>query len=296
VLYTDRNRRDGYDVSSSYVKCNNCDFVYLDPIVDFKYFSGWDEVYTPELSSDRSQLLNYVTKIMSLWNRAFDRTSKLHSLPSISAKENGRRRRILDVGCNDGARLASFAKRGWQIWGVDMSKRSIDIATERFTDGCFSCGDFLELELPNDYFDVIRSDAVWEHVEDPLAFIKKAHGLLRPGGQLFLYVPNYASLLQKFCGKYNINSWVPFHINYFTRTTARKALELGGFPDCRIMTNTYPGYFPLTAKQYLYRNRGSFDVQNLGWLVLLFLICSPLHLLPDTLGWGEELVIHGGKQ
>lgn len=295
LIYTDRNRRDGLDVTSSYVKCNDCEFVYLDPIADFSKFKDWDQIYTPDLSLSQSLLLKYFTQIMSLWNRFFDRTPKLHSLPRLPGEENGRKRRILDVGCNDGSRLMSFEKSGWQTWGIDMSKRSIDIANNRIPAGHFYCGDFLQLELPDTYFDVIRSDAVWEHVEDPVGFVRKCHSLLRPGGQLFLYVPNYESLLQRICGKYNINSWIPFHINFFTPSTAKKALELGGFSEYKIITNSHTSYFPLTLKQFLCRKEKAFDVQNLGWSVVIFLICSPGHLLTDAFGCGEELVVTGVK-
>lgn len=46
------------------------------------------------------------------------------------------------------------------------------------------------LPLPDQAFDVIVSDFVFEHVEDPAGFLGEALRVLRPGGSLFFRTPN----------------------------------------------------------------------------------------------------------
>lgn len=295
LLYWDRNRRDSLDISSSYLLCS-CGFVYLDPIPDFAALTLWDRIYDPtHPSSRRAAALRAWQWLMRALDFLFDRTVRLHSLPDGPGLIGDRRREIIDVGCNAGFRLASFARRGWEIWGVDMSAGSLAIAREHFPNGRFSHGDVCAVDLPEDHFDAIRADAVWEHVEDPIGFARKCFRLLRPGGVLMLYVPNYESLLQKVFGRFNINSWVPFHINFFTEETARRCLLSGGFSNCEMRTNSHTSYLPLTIKQWLNRNRPSFDAGDLGWLVTCNVFYSPVKLLLDKLGYGEELVITARK-
>jgi 2-polyprenyl-3-methyl-5-hydroxy-6-metoxy-1,4-benzoquinol methylase len=47
-------------------------------------------------------------------------------------------------------------------------------------------GDFLRTELPGDRFDFITMGEVLEHVNDALGFLKRARGLLRPDGAIFM--------------------------------------------------------------------------------------------------------------
>jgi SAM-dependent methyltransferase len=268
----------------------DCEFVYLDPIPDFARFDLWDQVYRVA-SPDTSLALRCWSYAMRGWNRIFDRTPSLHDLPSGDGRLASGRRTILDVGCANGARLLSFARRRWDVWGIDMSEESIAAARTRLPGGHLFHGDFLSFALPESSFDAIRGDAVWEHVEDPVAFVRKCHRLLRPGGQLILYVPNYRSGLQRLFGRYNVNSWVPFHINFFTNATARRALLMGGFSHCTIRTNSHSGYLPLTVRQFLNRHHSSFSTEDLGWLSTLYFVYSPAKLVLDALGLGEELII-----
>ena len=245
--------------------------------------------------SKTSLLLKALSLPMRKWNGLFDQTGKLHLLPDGPGVVDGRLRRILDVGCNTGSHLVSFADRGWEVWGVDLSEQALAKARTRIPHGCFIHADIQEANLPENQFDAVRADAVWEHLVDPVGFAEKCYRLLSPAGSLFLYVPNYKSLLQNLCGRYNINSWVPFLLNFFTPKSATEALKRAGFPRYYVSTNTHTSYFSLTLRQFLNRKKPLFDSQNLGWSVALFSVCSPLHRLMDVLGLGEELVIMAPK-
>jgi len=146
----------------------------------------------------------------ALWAR---RGSRLHAPPEGPGRAAGRRRRILDIGCNAGAQLASFHERGWELWGVDASETALARARERFPTGRFVQGLIEQADVPAGYFDAVRTSHVWEHLPDPVGLARWCRNVLRPGGDLLLYVPNHSSLLQRCAGRYSINSWIPFHVN-----------------------------------------------------------------------------------
>jgi SAM-dependent methyltransferase len=99
--------------------------------------------------------------------------------------------RILDVGCGKGAFLLAFlaTSPGWTGFGIDPSASAAALAraTGRIEviEGMLeSGGDF------GVHFDAIAIMHVLEHLVDPAAAIDRLFDLLRPGGSLFVEVPN----------------------------------------------------------------------------------------------------------
>lgn len=96
--------------------------------------------------------------------------------------------RVLDAGCGMGRWLHFAAERGAEIVGMDVSA-AIDVAAAR--DG--GRADFVQADLrfppfPPDCFDFVYSLGVLHHLEDPVVGIRALARLVRPGGELRLYV------------------------------------------------------------------------------------------------------------
>lgn len=135
---------------------------------------------------------------------------------------------VLDVGCSTGAFLHHL-KRGtgdsrddaegrYRTFGTDVSRAALQHAET--TGAAIIEGDFLSHEFRDQLFDAITFWAVMEHLAEPKAFLAKAESLLKPGGHLFILVPNLESLAVRLLGaKYRYI--MPDHVNYFTRRTLR---------------------------------------------------------------------------
>jgi 2-polyprenyl-3-methyl-5-hydroxy-6-metoxy-1,4-benzoquinol methylase len=102
--------------------------------------------------------------------------------------------RVLDVGCGSGTLLNAVCKTfGCAGLGIDVDKRRISVARGQASGAQFECGLFDSQKL-RAQFDVVISNAVIEHVVDPVKFLRDMSEVLRPNGQMFVLTPNAASL------------------------------------------------------------------------------------------------------
>ncbi len=96
--------------------------------------------------------------------------------------------RVLDAGCGMGRWLHFAREAGAEVVGMDVSP-AIDVAAEREGDGAdFVQGDLRWPPFPPGSFDLVYSLGVLHHLEEPLAGVRALAKLVRPGGELRLYV------------------------------------------------------------------------------------------------------------
>lgn len=95
---------------------------------------------------------------------------------------------VLDAACGDG-RLARV-RRGSTTIGFDFVHR-LAARAQRFTDGGpVGVGDVHAMPIRAASFDVVTCFEVLEHLDDPGQAVCEFARVLRPGGRLFLSVPN----------------------------------------------------------------------------------------------------------
>ena len=94
---------------------------------------------------------------------------------------------VLDVGCGPGRVLGFLAKRGIRCIGADRSRISLGLAVTRY--GCPGVvGDNLRLPFADEVVDVLISDGVIHHTDDPSEAFAENLRVLKPGGQMYLGV------------------------------------------------------------------------------------------------------------
>lgn len=101
--------------------------------------------------------------------------------------------RLLDVGVGTGLMLHLATQAGFEALGVEISPGAARRAQQEFGVEV-RVGDFesLALDAP---VDAITMADVLEHTHDPRRTLRHAVSLLRPGGVLFVAVPNHRSTL-----------------------------------------------------------------------------------------------------
>lgn len=156
---------------------------------------------------------------------AGDRAEVIHALPAGTHK-------LLDVGGGEG-NFAALAKRHLQceVHVVEMNPEAAALASSK-VDRIWE-GDFLSVRIDQRY-DCITLLDVLEHSADPAVMLRRAAGLLSPGGQIVASIPNVghwtviADLIE---GRWDylpagITCWT--HLRFFTLQTINETFHEAG--------------------------------------------------------------------
>jgi 2-polyprenyl-3-methyl-5-hydroxy-6-metoxy-1,4-benzoquinol methylase len=130
---------------------------------------------------------------------------------------------LLDVGCGIGRFLEAARERGWEIQGVDPSPWPAAYA-RRESGLPVECVSLEAAGFQDDAFDVVTLWSTVEHLADPLPVLLEARRVLRPGGALWVSVPNARSLGVLLHGERDHNLAKPEHLFHFTEATLRRFL------------------------------------------------------------------------
>ncbi|MCW7480712.1 class I SAM-dependent methyltransferase [Leptospira kanakyensis] len=106
---------------------------------------------------------------------------------------------LLDVGCGLGffVKAVLTKKTGWSAVGYEISKQAVKFANEQNGMKTVYAGLVQDSKLPKESFDIITLWDVIEHIPKPHSLLTYLHGLLKPGGILFLQTPNFPIQLAK---------------------------------------------------------------------------------------------------
>ncbi len=102
-------------------------------------------------------------------------------------------KRLLDVGCSNGALGASLKRRipGLDVVGIEMDSSFASEARTRLDDVvCADLNGFDWAQLGDQMFDCIVFADVLEHLSDPQRHLACAKRLLAPGGSFVISLPN----------------------------------------------------------------------------------------------------------
>ncbi len=125
--------------------------------------------------------------------------------------------RLLDFGCGGGFFLREAAARGWETFGLEPLAGHALYA--RSVSGATVVADTLrENTFPPEFFDVVTSFQVFEHLPDPSAELGKLKRILKPGGLLLIEVPNIKTWSVSLLGKHH-RHFVPDHLYFFSPDT-----------------------------------------------------------------------------
>jgi SAM-dependent methyltransferase len=136
--------------------------------------------------------------------------------------------RLLDIGAQKGEFIWFMQERGWVVEGVEL-----DNNVPNPKNMPIRYGNFLEMNFPEDSYDVITFWAVLEHVYYPMSFIERAAKLLKPGGRLIVLVTNLNSIQARL---YRADDY-PRHLTIFTEKSAKLMCKKNGLRVTHVSTN-----------------------------------------------------------
>jgi SAM-dependent methyltransferase len=135
--------------------------------------------------------------------------------------------KVLDLGCGRGDFLEPFKNADIDISGVDFAENSIRELKKRGY-AVKQC-DFEKNTVPfgDDYFDIVFSKSVIEHLSDPGKYLSEIKRILKPGGRLIIMTPDWYSQYMIF---YNDHT----HKQPYTLESLKNTLIESGFRDIDI--------------------------------------------------------------
>lgn len=222
---------------------------------------------------------------------------------ALSGLEPGR---ILDIGCGDGTFLR-YLPHQWDRFGYETSepgRAQMKADKIPFLDIYSS-----EAKAFEKSFDVITLWQSFEHIPDPSEVLTAARRLLKPGGRLFISVPNFRSFQSRLFGARWFHLDPTRHLFHYSKDTLSKVLRQNGFEVSFATTfsleygvfgwwqsffNLLPMEFNKGYKIIKARKKYAFSIGHLRDLVVYGLLALPIAFVSGTLMLIETLFHRGG--
>jgi len=203
-------------------------------------------------------------------------------------------RHVLEDGCGVGEYLAHLTEYAQHAVGLDYEfERTLEAST-KVTE--VVCGAGEKLPFPNDYFDLVLSHEVLEHVQDDQQAVNEIIRVLKPRGRLILFVPNRGYPFEThgiyWKGEYKFGN--KFFVNYLPKKWRDKLA-----PHVRVYTSTELSNLFIGQRVNVIQKTiifGAYDnlITRLGWpgkalkTILQSLEHSPLKILGLSHFWVVE--------
>ena len=241
--YTGMKAVDGG--TAMFQQCAECRLLYLDPAptkesVEFFYRQIYSDPEFRKLDghSHADPVKEFVAGL-PVFERHLDFIEQHKQPPG----------KMLDVGCSYGGILVEAASRGWRTEGIEPSMEAVKFCREKLGLNV-TRGGIMDTQLQPGSVDVVVMLEVIEHLEDPVAALKKTNELARASSMLYLTSPNASSAAAMVLGSNWIGWKPPTHLQFFSYGTLPVLLEKTGWRPVKIKSGGgYPGQIMAVARK-----------------------------------------------
>jgi len=161
-------------------------------------------------------------------------------LRALGARVPAAHRRLLDIGAHAGRFLARARAGGWDAEGLELNPTTAAFAATS-TGAIVHQGNLYTFDPAGHQYDALTMTDVLEHIPYPRRALRRARSLLADGGWIAVKVPNAPAQRIKERGRALVHrGYRPsladnlVHVNQFSASSLRGALEQEGFTDVRI--------------------------------------------------------------
>ncbi len=146
---------------------------------------------------------------------------------------------LLDVGAGAGFLLRAALERGWEANGIEPSRPSREHIRARISATLYGVG-IQDAPIEDESMGVVTLSHSLEHVRDPVGTLRRVREVLRPGGMVFVAVPNWRAGTRVFLD--GQISWVArCHLSYFDRDTLDQTFRWAGLEPLDFETRPFLG-------------------------------------------------------
>lgn len=194
--------------------CGQCGFIFLNPRMSPATLADY---YHRQSRLPRAEIPE-ASPLMRLMDSQIDLIEAHHPLERGAA--------VLEVGCAEGFFLERLYHRkngGARVFGVEPSRRYVETARARLPHAWFYENMLENVDFNGGRFDLVVMRHVFEHVLNPMTTLGVVSGVLRPGGVVYVEVPDAATTTPSVAHFFNYE-----HLSYFTRETLIATLARAG--------------------------------------------------------------------
>lgn len=204
----------------AYRQCSACELIFTSPMPeDLEQLN--EDAFTKRLDQ-------YAAKVR---NRGWRNRWKLRRFSRYRRTNN-----LLEIGCNAGATLDVARRMGWNAKGVELCVSAGEFARTQLGLDVFT-GTVEAAAFPDNHFDVVFTNAVLEHLRDPLSVLCECRRILRPGGVFYADTVNWDSYTRRLLGE----SWKYLsplgHVHLYTPRNVVLLCERAGLEHVKTWTS-----------------------------------------------------------
>ena len=96
--------------------------------------------------------------------------------------------KIAEIGCGPGRCTLYMTSLNLNVYAVDLSRNSLEIAKKRAPKANFIFGDNTNLPFDSESFDIVISDGVIHHTTSPEKSLRENARILKYGGKMYLSI------------------------------------------------------------------------------------------------------------
>lgn len=272
------------------MECKTCGVKFLNPQPTYKEL---EKYYTNEkyYSLKKVDTNSYKTKLkLFLYDLYFNRQNKNYFYKilfspikfmvrtAVIKKDS----KLLDIGCGSGQFLYEMKHFGLDVHGIDPGEFNEDYADELK----LIKNDLMKKQYPDEFFDIITMNHVFEHINNPKEMTKEIYRILKPKGTFIIGLPNTRSLANKLFNKNWLAYDIPRHLFNYSDEQIITFLKKNKFRIKGIRYNSRPTQFVMSL-YYLFNIKKRNGKLN----KLLEVLFIPLTLFVNLMKLGDQIEV-----
>jgi SAM-dependent methyltransferase len=216
------DRFQGFPGAFSYVSCARCGLIQLEHVSanPGEFYKGY-RIHTGDSALYR------LLRRLTIGNCYLDR--------------RGHGASLLDIGCGNGTYLREMTARGWSAVGYEFDADYAAALSRQL--GLSVIAGPEALEQHRGRFDLVTFNFSFEHLDRPRRMLELATACLRPGGEIYISVPNIESGEAALFKDRWFHLDPPRHISFFTKLMLRDVLARSGYAEIAVRDLPVPTGF-----------------------------------------------------